>query len=280
MNLLSFSIIFSVLILTFVSFEVDAKKQYSKDYQKGYDDGYGGKNPIEPNNNEYMKGWDDGLQDNIDGNDPTIFEEDEVNPPIFPQPPPEIDEDGGDPLLFSFNGNACTYRAYPEMHESRFHTLDLLVNNQTVTLSRILCNNTFTMFVDFNQDSILDGQEWGFGNHTIYENLKILDSNDNGFFDYSDYYWNDVVITDFNKEYTTEELEIFGFDYTNAVNTFNDMHGNGRYADCIYEGQLFYYFCEPVSKQSGFRITSYHVQGVITTHGVYPSYGALMGIMK
>jgi len=281
---------------------VAASGGHSQEWWDGYNDGYNGDFPFDSKPHDYWHGYDTGAIDVAGGKerkeppkeeDPPKEEppKEEETPPEedpnekgrpsepLPRPPspiPPIIMDTGDPLTFSLKQEACTYKAYPEMHPSRLTTL--LVDGEQYTMSRIPCDETFILAVDFDNDGeIKTWHEILYNENIVYQNMKIMDTNQNGYFDYADAYWNNVIITDFKKTYTPEDLGILGFQYKGYLKTINDMHGNGVYADCLYQGELKYAKCFKVSEQSGFRIMGYHETGVITTHGTYPSYASVIG---
>lgn len=197
-----------------------------------------------------------------------------------PLPPISIPKstDTGDPLVISFNNKSCTYKVYPdEMHPSRLNRLDLYNDGTEIILSRNLCIDSFYLVLDKNlDDKLTNGNELLFTGDIVYENLKKYDSNQNGFFDYQDQWASYARLLDHNGDlHFLDEFGIVGFS-TDYTKVFNDMHQIGRYADCKYQGELFYTNCKQVSDVSGFRILAYNTDGVITTHGIYPSYGAYM----
>ena len=201
-------------------------------------------------------------------------------PPIDPMPPIVISQtsDEGDPLVFSF-GDTCTYKTYPdEMHSSRLTQTDLYNNGKLVTLSRNLCVGSYFVMLDKDLDGKLtNGNELLFTNGIVYDNLAKYDSNSNGFFDYADDWAPYARLLDHNGNlHPLDKYGIIGFS-TQYTKTFDDMHGSGRYADCLYEGKKYYPICETVSSESGFRIKAYNLEGIVTNHGVYPSYGAMLG---
>ncbi len=258
-----------------------------KQHDKGFEDGYNGKveKDLDP---DYKKGHAEGERkraedDAKEDDDQTDEPEEKGGPPDMPLPyptptPPIVTMDGSDPLVVNLKGEACTYKAYPEMDPSRLSTLEW--NGENVTLSRILCEGSMYLFVDYNEDGILsNAHELLVHESSVYVNLELLDSNKNGFFDYADEWWNSAKFTDIKSSYELSEFGILGFS-TSYTKTFDDMHNNGRYADCLYQDEFYYSYCKPVSEKSGFRIVAYNLEGVITTHGIYPSYGATIGAMS
>lgn len=192
--------------------------------------------------------------------------------PIPPVPP--TTPDSSDPLMF---GHVEIDRVWPEWHESRKTQFDLFSDGNPVTLSRDI-KSGYSLFVDFDRDGQKSsGQEWMFGKN-VYENLKILDSNNNGFFDYDDEYWSLALVEEYTNDgsltiHTPYELEILGFNYSEHKLAMHDMHGERQYSDCLYEGKYHYPQCVKVS-ETHFAIVSYNLEGVLYYGGnVEPTFG-------
>ena len=190
--------------------------------------------------------------------------------------------DSGDPLIFSFGDKpAKTTRNWSEWHESRLTQFDLYQTGEKVTLSRTLDDGTMTLFLDLNGDGILtDGTEWLFDQHeTVYQILsrEMIDSNQNGYFDWTDELWHIAMVKDGSKYYSIDELDILAINWSDARHFDDDHYGRGVYSDCLYEGEFLYPFCTPVSTEH-FRVTSYNEHGIIMQGGeIISTYGAVMG---
>ena len=192
------------------------------------------------------------------------------------------DFDDADPLLFSLTDKpAKTIRAWPEWHDSRKTYLDLYDVGTEVPLSRILDEGTMTMFIDLNQDGTLsDGTEWLFDqNENVLQILerKLIDSNQNGWFDYSDDLWYLAMIKDGSMYYHASDLGILGFNWSIAEHYEDDFVGKGRYSDCLYEGVDLFSDCKPVS-EAHFRIQAHNSNGILLEGGrIIHTFGGLMG---
>jgi len=215
------------------------------------------------------------------------FEDDDC--PIFPQSIDWNNEDRtekpdyGDPLLFSMTDKPVnTIRNWPEQHESFLTKFDLYATGEKVALSRTLDDGTMTMFLDLNGDGELsDGTEWLYDqNENVYEILSrpLIDSNQDGWFDYSDNLWSIAMIKDGDKYYFASDLGIVAFNWSNAVKAHGDMHGENRqYSDCLYEGVYLYSDCIAVS-ESHFAITAYNKNSILVNDGkILDSFGSVIG---
>ena len=194
---------------------------------------------------------------------------------------PKGNPDSGDPLAFSF-GDVKINRAYwGETSPYRLTEFDLYDDGEKVVLSRIIEEGTMTLFLDFDENGELsDGTEWLFDqNKNVYEIMSepLIDSNQNGFFDYRDNLWNIAMIKDGNTYHHADDLGILGFNWSSAINAHGDMHGDRQYTDCLYEGVYLYPDCNVVS-ESHFAITSYNQNSIIFNDGkTLDSFGVVMG---
>ena len=210
-------------------------------------------------------------QENLD--DPEVPDWNEI-PPGNP--------DSGDPLLFSLSDkSAKTTKNWPEWHESRLTEFDLYAIGDKVHLSRTLDKGTMTLFLDLNGDGILtDGTEWLYDqDENVYQILsrELLDSNQNGYFDWTDKLWNIAMVKDGDKYYSADDLDIVAVNWSDAEHFGNDHYGRGVYSDCLYEGVFLYPDCKPVSEEH-FRITSYNEHGILLKGGeTIPTFGGVMG---
>jgi len=193
--------------------------------------------------------------------------------------------DEGDPLVFSMTDKqANVIRNWPEQHESFLTEFDLFDNGENVTLSRTLDEGTMTLFLDLNGDGKLsDGTEWLYDqNENVYQILSrpLIDSNQNGFFDYSDDLWSIAMVKDGDKYYPASELGIVAFNWSNHLKGYGDMHGDNRqYADCLYEGKYHYPDCNAVS-ENHFAIAAYNQNSILVNDGrVLDSFGIVMGYL-
>jgi len=190
--------------------------------------------------------------------------------------------DGGDPLLFSLTEKSVdVIRNWPEQHESFLTEFDLYDVDKKVTLSRTLGDGTMTLFLDLDGDGKLsDGTEWMFDqNEDVYQILEkvLIDRNQNGWFDYSDDLWSIAMIKDGTKYYSVDELDIIGFNWSDAEHYKDDDIGVGRYSDCLYEGVFMYSDCKPVSTEH-FRIKAYNPNGILLEGGkTISTFGGVVG---
>jgi hypothetical protein len=193
-------------------------------------------------------------------------------------------EDEGDPLLFSLTEKPVkTIRNWSEQHSSFLTQFDLYDVGREVTLSRTLDDGTMTLFLDLDGNGMLsDGTEWLFDqNEDVYQILArpLVDSNQNGWFDYSDNLWPIAMIKDGNEYNFASELGILGFNWSNAKHYENDDIGIGQYSDCLYEGISRYRVCTPVSDEH-FRIQAFNQNGIILEGGQFvPTFGGVMGML-
>ena len=195
------------------------------------------------------------------------------------------DPDKGDPLVFSMTDKqANVIRNWPEQHKSFLTEFDLFDNGENVTLSRTLDEGAMTLFLDLNGDGELsNGTEWLYDqNENVYQILSrpLIDSNQNGFFDYTDDLWSIAMVKDGKQYHSASELGIVGFNWSNAVKGYGDMHGDNRqYTDCLYEGKYFYPNCNAVS-ENHFAITAYNQNSILVNDGrVLDSFGIVMGYL-
>jgi len=193
--------------------------------------------------------------------------------------------DDGDPLLFSLTDKPVNViRNWPEQHESFLTEFDLYDIGKKVTLSRTLDDGTITLFLDLDGNGELsDGTEWLFDqNEDVYQIFEnpLVDSNQNGWFDYQDNLWSIAMIKDGNEYYSSSELGILGFNWSMAEHYENDFVGKGRYSDCLWEGDPMIHLypdCNPVST-GHFRITAYNADGILLKGGkIIPTFGGVMG---
>jgi hypothetical protein len=106
----------------------------------------------------------------------------------------------------------------------------------------------------------------------------MIDTNQNGYFDWTDNLWSIAMIKDGNRYYTADELGIVAINWSDAVMTHGDMHGQDRqYDDCLYEGVYLYPKCVAVSDEH-FAITGYNKNGIMMKGGeTIPTFGGVMG---
>ena len=212
-----------------------------------------------------------------------------IKPPItgyefpdwnIPDVPEDESGDEGDPLVFSMSDKpASTTRNWPEQHESFLTQFDLYDAGYNVTLSRTV--NGMTFFLDLDGDGRLsNGTEWLFDqNENVYQILArpMIDSNQNGYFDWTDNLWSIAMVKDGDAYHHVDDLRIVAINWSNAEFSGKDMHGTGQYADCLYEGVYLYPECNAVSDQH-FRILAYNENGIMMQGGeMIPTYGAAMG---
>ena len=191
--------------------------------------------------------------------------------------------DEGDPLVFSLTDKPVNViRNWPEQHESLLTEFDLYDTGKNVTLSRTPEEGTMTLFLDLNDDGKLsDGTEWLFDQHkNVYEILSLppIDSNQNGWFDYSDDLWSVAMVKDGDRHHYASELGIVGFNWSNHVKAHGDMHGENRqYSDCLYMSIYYYPNCIAVSEKH-FAIAAYNQNSILLSNGkVLDSFGSVMG---
>jgi hypothetical protein len=190
---------------------------------------------------------------------------------------------GGDPLVFSINGEPEINRVYlGETHPSRITQLDLFDNGEIVSLDRIIEKDTYLVGVDWNGNGILDsGREYLWHNSiNVYDFFSIIDTKNNGFIDYADTVWPAILIKEGDNHYTPEELGILGFYYDNYNHTIHDMWGERQYADCMYEGHYYYHECV-VASTSHFPIVAWNDNSVIFKGGnTVDSFGLVLGYVE
>ena len=190
--------------------------------------------------------------------------------------------DGGDPLVFSVTNKPVNIiRNWSEQDKSFLTEFDLFDTGRNVILSRTLDDGTLTLFLDLNGDSKLsDGTEWLYDQHdNVYQILSkpLIDSNQNGWFDYSDNLWSIAMIKDGDRYFMTSNLGILGFNWSDAQHYENDKYGTGRYSDCLYDDVFLYPECKPVS-ENHFRIAAYNDHGILLQGGkIIPTFGGIMG---
>jgi len=191
--------------------------------------------------------------------------------------------DKGDPLVFSMTDKPVNViRNWAAQHESFLTEFDLYDIGENVTLSRTLDDGTMTLFLDLNGDGKLsDGTEWLYDqNKNVYQILSqpLIDSNQNGWFDYSDDLWNIAMVKDGDKYYTASDLGIVAFNWSNHFKGHGDMFGENRqYADCLYEGKYHYPDCKAVG-ENNFPITAYNQNSILLNDGrTLDSFGSVMG---
>ena len=197
---------------------------------------------------------------------------------------PGLPGKGGDPLVFSLSDKPVKItRNWLDQHESFLTDFDLFAIGKNVVLDRTISDDTMTLFLDFDENRQLsDGTEWLFDqNEDVYEILArdFIDSNNNGWFDYSDNLWSIAMIKKGDTYMTPEDLEIIGFNWSNAKHFKNDRYGIGQYSDCRYEGVL-HTDCEPVSTEH-FRIKAHNANGVLLRGGeTFPTFGSVVDWLK
>jgi len=191
--------------------------------------------------------------------------------------------DRGDPLVFTFTGEPQVQRAWPEWHESRLTEFDLYDIGENVTLSRSISDGTMSLFLDLNGDGELsNGTEWLYDqNENGYEILSrpLIDSNQNGWFDYSDELWSIAMIKQGDNHYfTATELGIVAINWDNHSKGHGDMFGENRqYSNCLYEGEYYYPECVAVAENQ-FAIMAYNQNSILLNNGkVLDSFGSVMG---
>ena len=193
------------------------------------------------------------------------------------------DSDDGDPLVFSLTEKPTNViRNWPEQHKSFLTEFDLYSTGENVTLSRTPSDGTMTLFLDLDGDlKLSDGTEWLYDQHeNVYQILSrpMIDSNQNGWFDYQDDLWSIAMVKDGNKYYPASELGIVAFNWSNHSKGHGDMFGENRqYSDCLYEGKYVYPECVSVSDQH-FAITSHNQNSILINDGrALDSFGSVMG---
>ena len=67
-----------------------------------------------------------------------------------------------------------------------------------------------------------------------------MDSNQNGWFDYSDHLWPIAMVKDGNDYAFASDMGIIGFNWSDAEHYADDDVGIGQYSDCLYEGVYRY----------------------------------------
>ena len=270
--------IISILGLAMISMIITVPTSYaekSQDYKDGYSDGYNEKSQQPDRGFDYNLGYKDGSTDRLTGKPQKYISTDWNNGG-------KGAPDGGDPLLFSLTNKAVhVIRNWPEQHESFLTEFDLYDIGEKVTLSRTLDEGTMTLFLDLDGDGELsDGTEWLFDqDEDVYQILKrsMIDSNQNGWFDYSDKLWSVAMIKNGDEYFPASELGIIGFNWSDAEHYNDDDIGSGRYSDCLYEGVFLYPDCKPVSTEH-FRIKAYNPNGILLEGGkIIPTFGGVMG---
>ena len=192
------------------------------------------------------------------------------------------EEDEGDPLLFSLTDEPVkTIRNWSEQHTSFLTKFDLYDVGHPIVLSRTLGDETFTLFLDLDGDrSLSDGTEWMFDQkEDVFQIMArpLIDSNQNGWFDYSDNLWPIAMAKVGNNYHNVNDLGIIGFNWSYAKHFGYDRVGIGQYSDCLYEGISRYDVCTPVSTEH-FRIQAYNQNGILFEGGeASPTFGAVMG---
>jgi hypothetical protein len=281
-----FKIIFLLSIVFFLGNPLVYASPTS-DYNAGYDKGYDGGRPKEPLNDDYMKGWDKGKKDGDAGNErqPPKKEPGEKGRPTEPLPTPPTplppitgkQPDVGDPLCFK---NCIVERHYNPATTEYF---DLWTEGKLLPMSRTITEGA-TMFIDRNHDGKLtNGQEWLFSDD-VYNELKRLDTDQNGYFDYNDEFWSYVMIKE--DGVYSKPTDIIGFKWQDSKYYQDDIYGIGVYADAMCEGvkcnaeQSNYQYFEPISDEH-FRITCSNDEGVLYVGGsIEPSYCLVMGYLN
>ena len=198
---------------------------------------------------------------------------------------PGLPGKGGDPLVFSLTDDPINItRNWLDQHESYLTEFDLFDIGTNVVLDRTFNDGTMTLFLDFDGNGELsDGTEWLYDqNEDVYEILSrdLIDSNKNGWFDYSDNLWSVAMIKNGLQYHTTNELGILGFNWSDAQHYADDRYGVGRYSDCLYEGVFLYPNCQPVSTEH-FRIKAYNANGILLQGGeIVPTFGSVIDWLK
>ena len=146
----------------------------------------------------------------------------------------------GLPLVFSLDNQPCAIKQHPDTHPTSQWEFKLL-NGLDVWMDLIPCNNTYIMYVDLNQNNVMDsGIEMLFAPNekNIYHLLSnpLSDSNQNGVLEETDHVWEYIK---FHKHYgpssTPEQLNIRYI----AIDGYYDIPDDrtpyqGQYVDAIY----------------------------------------------
>lgn len=176
-----------------------------------------------------------------------------------------LEVEQGDPLVFTVDErDACTKKMHPGQHESFHWNMDLLTMGVPMNMDRTLCEGSYVMFVDFNENNQLDdGYElmWH-PNYLTYDVMEMIDyheGNYDGKLSSDDSIWSKVKVMDWMYNViTTESLGIQSFEYSGDTIVFSDGIGPGKYVN------------------DSFRILSYHNEGVTFTNGyVKTTYAAV-----